>query len=106
AAISISICSTDGSARKPLAPADRERGCEDGCVAANSAVIVRLDRAIQYAGRSRFHFICRRLLDTRFRGYDRRAGMTGKNDEGRQMNQPASAYFMEERHEPAESHTL
>jgi acetolactate synthase-1/3 small subunit len=31
--------------------------------------------------------------------------MTKKNEETK-MNQPASAYFMEDRHEPAESHTL
>jgi hypothetical protein len=44
--------------------------------ARNSAVIVRLDRTIQYAVRFRFHLGRQRLLDTRFRGYDEPSGMT------------------------------
>src|SRR6202050_3006133 len=32
--------------------------------------------------------------------------MTRPRDRGPKMNQPASAYFMEERHDPNESHTL
>jgi hypothetical protein len=38
--------------------------------AANSAVIVRLDRTIQYAAAFAFKPMRLRLLDTRFRGYD------------------------------------
>jgi acetolactate synthase-1/3 small subunit len=34
------------------------------------------------------------------------AGMTAENDKGTTMNQPASAYFLEERHDPTEAHTL
>jgi hypothetical protein len=36
----------------------------------NSAVIVRLDRTIQYAAHFRFNLVRLRLLDTRVRGYD------------------------------------
>jgi hypothetical protein len=50
---------------------------------ANSAVIVRLDRTIQYAVGFRFHFERLRLLDSRLRGYDERAGMTMKESRGR-----------------------
>jgi hypothetical protein len=42
----------------------------------NSAVIVRLDRTIQYAACHRFYLVRRCLLDTRFRGYDEPAAMT------------------------------
>jgi acetolactate synthase I/III small subunit len=35
-----------------------------------------------------------------------RPGMTERNDQGTTMTQPASAYFMEERHVPNETHTL
>jgi acetolactate synthase I/III small subunit len=35
-----------------------------------------------------------------------RPGMTERDDKGKPMNQPASAYFMDERHVPTESHTL
>ncbi len=42
--------------------------------AATNVVIVRLDRTIQYAAADLFPLMRRRLLDTRFRGYDRRAG--------------------------------
>src|SRR5258708_25789183 len=35
-----------------------------------------------------------------------RPGMTNEREQESKMNQPASAYFMEERREPAESHTL
>src|SRR5437764_8984936 len=34
------------------------------------------------------------------------ADMTTENDKGTTMNQPASAYFLEERHDPTETHTL
>src|SRR5271155_157628 len=47
----------------------------------------------------RIHFDGRWLLDARFRGHD------GEN-ERKHMNQPASAYCMDERHVPTESHTL
>jgi hypothetical protein len=40
--------------------------------AASSAVIVRLDRAIQYSAADVFCIERLRLLDTRFRGYDER----------------------------------
>jgi hypothetical protein len=40
--------------------------------AANSAVIVRLDRTIQYAAADVFYFGRLRLLDPRFRGDDDR----------------------------------
>src|ERR1700761_3680043 len=35
-----------------------------------------------------------------------RLGMTNERLIGTTMNQPASAYFMEERHDPNEAHTL
>src|SRR5467141_4049242 len=35
-----------------------------------------------------------------------RAGMTNERLIGIKMNQPASAYFMEDRHDPVEAHTL
>jgi hypothetical protein len=38
--------------------------------AANSVVIVRLDRTIQYAAAFALKPRCLRLLDTRLRGYD------------------------------------
>jgi hypothetical protein len=40
----------------------------------NSAVIVRLDRTIQYAAADLFNPRRLRLLDTRFRGYDEKCG--------------------------------
>jgi acetolactate synthase I/III small subunit len=88
------------------------RWCEDGhgchqAAAANSAVIVRLDRTIQYSARFRFTCERSRLLDTRFRGYDDRCRHDEREiDRNTTMNQPASAYFMEERHDPNEAHTL
>src|SRR3954471_16701582 len=42
----------------------------------------------------------RRLLDARLRGHD------DERIKGTTMNQPASAYFLEERHDPTETHTL
>src|SRR5437879_13849363 len=33
-------------------------------------------------------------------------GMTNEKSKGTTMNQPASAYFLEERHDPTETHTL
>jgi hypothetical protein len=45
--------------------------------AATNVVIVRLDRTIQYAAADVFPLMRRRLLDTRFRGYNRRAGYFG-----------------------------
>jgi hypothetical protein len=42
--------------------------------AANSAVIVRLDRTIQYAAADVFQLRRLRLLDIRFRGYDEECG--------------------------------
>jgi hypothetical protein len=47
--------------------------------ATNFAVIVRLDRTIQYAAACVMISIGRRLLDARRRGHDH-----GMNDEGRQ----------------------
>src|ERR1700749_4500041 len=80
-------------------PAAR-RWCEDGkrhCAAAtDSAVIVRLDRTIQYAAAGPLYLRRLRLLDPRFRGYDERCGYDEQRDEETNMNQPASAYFMEE----------
>src|SRR5260370_40453610 len=35
-----------------------------------------------------------------------RPGMTNEREQESKMNQPTSAYFMEERHEAGESHTL
>jgi len=65
-----------------------------------NAVIVRLDRTIQYAARHPFHSVRLCLLDARLRGHD------GKKRREPIMNQPASAYFIEDRHDPRETHTL
>jgi hypothetical protein len=52
---------------------DDAHGCHQTAVA-NSTVIVRLDRTIQYAAGFRFHFGRSRLLDARFRGHDELGG--------------------------------
>ena len=46
-------------------------------------------------------------MDSGSRGVrgEKGAGVSA-NFQGNEMNQPASAYFMEERHEPTEAHTL
>jgi hypothetical protein len=59
--------------------------------AATNVVIVRLDRTIQYAAADLFPLMRRRLLDTRFRGYDRRAGYSG--DGCRRLNIRTSRQF-------------
>src|SRR3982075_3338162 len=65
-----------------------------------SAVIVRLDRTIQYAAAGLFMpGACEYWMPAC-------AGMTRNEPRGTTMNQPASAYFMEERHDPSETHTL
>jgi acetolactate synthase I/III small subunit len=75
--------------------------CEDDYRrATNTDVIVRLDRAIQYAAASGFN------PDAGDDWMPAFAGMTTENDKGTTMNQPASAYFLEERHDPTEAHTL
>jgi acetolactate synthase-1/3 small subunit len=75
--------------------------CEDGSpCATNIVVIVRLDRTIQYAANSRSIAGAGDYWMPAF------AGMTIVNDKGTTMNQPASAYFLEERHDPNETHTL
>jgi len=77
----------------------QERRCDEGNHRTTiAAVIVRLDRTIQYAAAG--------VLISGAGGYwmPAFAGMTG--NKGTLMNQPASAYFMEDRHDPSETHTL
>jgi acetolactate synthase-1/3 small subunit len=77
------------------------RWCDDGDPhPTRLAVIVRLDRTIQYAVRYPCHSVPLCLLDARVRGHD------GKKRREAIMNQPASAYFIEDRHDPRETHTL
>src|SRR5271166_3380 len=77
----------------------QERRCDEGNHRTTiTAVIVRLDRTIQSAAAG--------VLISGSGGYwmPAFAGMTG--NKGTLMNQPASAYFMEDRHDPSETHTL
>jgi acetolactate synthase-1/3 small subunit len=113
----------------PAARCRREDGHRhDASAATNSTVIVRLaafaeasaaervrgpakpwrrrDRTIQYAAADVFDLKRLRLLDTRLRGYDEIWVWRRQERQEIKMNQPASAYFMEERHDPVEAHTL
>jgi acetolactate synthase-1/3 small subunit len=84
-----------------MRPSPRGWRCDDSSpYTTNTAVIVRLDRTIQYAAAARSIAGAGDYWMPAF------AGMTVENDKGTTMNQPASAYFLEERHDPTESHTL
>jgi acetolactate synthase-1/3 small subunit len=75
-------------------------------------VIVRLDRTIQYSAAGVFitgvcdYWMPAGACHRAALCADPLAGMTRKEQRGTTMNQPASAYFMEERHDPTEAHTL
>jgi acetolactate synthase-1/3 small subunit len=71
---------------------------DDDARTKNSAVVVRLDRTIQYAE------ACVFISGAGVYWVPAFAGRT--KDKGTTMNQPASAYFLEDRHDPTESHTL